>query len=132
MFELHPTLKKDLIEVCDLEVSKLMLLPDTENPWAVLVPMRENIKELHELSWDDQLLLLKEINEVSTFFNRKFCPKKINIGALGNMVAQLHIHIIARYEGDRAWPGAIWGTSSSKEAHKISDLEMILKDHFLN
>ncbi|AYF44052.1 MULTISPECIES: HIT domain-containing protein [unclassified Halobacteriovorax] len=130
MFSLHPTLKKDLVEICDLKLCKLMLLPDTENPWAVLIPRLEDIREVHELSRQDQIQLMDEINEVSLFFDKNFGPEKINIGALGNMVAQLHVHIIARYSSDRAWPGAIWGTKSKKESFKIKELEVKLKEAF--
>ncbi|MFG1501398.1 HIT family protein [Halobacteriovorax sp. XZX-3] len=130
MFKLHEVLKKDLIEITDMKLSKLMLLPDQENPWAVLVPKREEIREIHELSWDDQVTLLEEINEVSRFLSDNYHPKKLNIGALGNMVSQLHVHIICRYENDRSWPGAIWGTKATKETHNISDLESTFRAHF--
>lgn len=130
MFNLHPTLKKDLIEICDLKLCKLMLLPDTENPWAVLIPKLDEIREMHQLTREDQIQLMDEINEISLFFEESFSPEKLNIGALGNMVPQLHIHIIARYSSDRAWPGAIWGTKSNKESFNISDLEAKLKERF--
>lgn len=130
MFNLHPTLKNDLIEICDLKLCKLMLLPDTENPWAVLIPRLDEIREIHQLTREDQIQLMDEINEMSLFFEESFSPEKLNIGALGNMVPQLHIHIIARYSSDRAWPGAIWGTKSNKESFNISDLEAKLKERF--
>ncbi|MGI4992272.1 HIT family protein [Halobacteriovorax sp. GFR7] len=130
MFKLHEVLKKDLIEIDDMKLSKVMLLPDTENPWAVIIPKREGIREIHELSWEDQVTLLEEINEVSRFLTGKYAPQKLNIGALGNMVPQLHVHIICRYENDRSWPGAIWGTKANKETYKISDLENTFRAHF--
>ncbi|EPZ50074.1 scavenger mRNA decapping enzyme [Bacteriovorax sp. BAL6_X] len=130
MFKLHEVLKRDLIEIDDMKLSKVMLLPDTENPWAVIIPKREGIREIHELSWEDQVTLLEEINEVSRFLTDKYGPQKLNIGALGNMVPQLHVHIICRYESDRSWPDAIWGTKPNKEIYKISDLEATFKAHF--
>ncbi len=130
MFKLHETLEKDLVEICNLKLSKLMLLPDSENPWVVLVPMRDDIREICELEWDDQVELLREINMISRYLSSNFSPDKLNIGALGNMVPQLHIHLIARFKTDRAWPGAIWGTKSTKETHDINKLEISLREVF--
>lgn len=130
-FELHPTLQKDLIDLGDLELCKLMVLPDSDNPWVVLVPIRENIKELHHLSKPDQQLLLKEIDLVSQVLESKFKPDKINIGALGNMVPQLHIHIICRYQNDRAWPGAIWGTKTGEDEVRIDQIVQSISNELL-
>lgn len=122
-FQLHERLKNDLIEIKDLELSKLMLLPDSENPWCVLVPKRNDIKELHHLESDDQNILLEEINTVSKILEKEFSPDKLNVGALGNMVPQLHIHIICRYKNDRSWPGSIWGTAAEIDKVKLEDIK---------
>ncbi len=114
MFELHPQLKKDLLFIKDKELSSFFLLPNSENPWLVLVPKLNNITEWFQLNPQQQNILCQEITLASTVLNNEFNCDKINIGALGNMVPQLHIHIIARYKSDKAWPGALWGHSLNK------------------
>ena len=109
-FQLHERLARDLIFINDLKLSRLMVLPDKENPWCVLIPRRQGLTELHHLNTQDQSQILHEINFVSQIFEKAFAPDKINVASLGNMVNQLHFHVIARYRDDRAWPGAIWGT----------------------
>lgn len=91
------------------------MLPDSENPWCVLVPPVADRSELHQLSEAQQQLLLKDINRVSATLEIEFKPDKLNIGALGNIVPQLHIHIICRYQTDRAWPNPIWGTKTGSD-----------------
>lgn len=130
MFKLHKQLENDLIEIGDLKVSKLMLLADIENPWFVLVPAINNISEWHQLEFEKQLELTKEINMVSLFLDEHFKPDKINIGSLGNMVPQLHIHIIARYKTDQRWPGALWGVEHKTEQVKIEKLVKLAQIHF--
>lgn len=125
-FKLHPRLNADLIHLGDLKLSRVMLLPDPENPWIVLIPRREDIRELYELSDEDQKTLLSEINLFSKIMVKEFNPDKLNIGALGNMVPQLHIHIICRYEGDRAWPGSIWGISTPYNPSKVEHYQNVL------
>ena len=127
-FSLHKTLEKDLVFVKELTLSSLFILPDEENPWAVLVPKRPDIKEIHELSEKDQVTLMKEITLVSSAMQEEFSADKMNIGALGNMVPQLHIHIICRFKNDRAWPGAIWGTKAQKTNFDTSKLLNLLKN----
>jgi diadenosine tetraphosphate (Ap4A) HIT family hydrolase len=83
---------------------------DRSVPWLILVPERPGVTEIHELSPDDRTLLIEEISRASHTILRLYGPEKINIGMLGNIVSQLHIHVIARYKADRAWPDPIWGT----------------------
>ncbi len=122
MFKLHERLEKDLILVEEMKLSKLMLLPDSENPWFVIVPRVDEVREIHELSQSNQMILLEEINHISRYMMDSFKPNKLNIGSLGNMVPQLHILIICRYECDRAWPGAIWGTKPLKSSYDSSQI----------
>ncbi len=131
MFKLHERLEKDLIEIKNLELSKLMILPDKEVPWIILVPKRSDIKEWHELDYEDQKILLKEINLISNFLSEHFSPDKINVASLGNMVPQLHVHIIGRYKNDRAWPGAIWGVEF-KDDHKKEKKDLIVLKQLLS
>jgi diadenosine tetraphosphate (Ap4A) HIT family hydrolase len=111
LFQIDPELEKDSLKIFDFDLSSLYLKNDSENPWFVLVPRKNMAFELIDLTVEEQHQLMKEISKVSTFLKTNFQPTKINIGALGNIVRQLHIHIIARFEGDRAWPQALWGTS---------------------
>lgn len=82
---------------------------DSTYPWFILVPRREGIREIHELSEEDQRQLIREISSFSSFIQESFGAEKMNVAALGNMVPQLHIHVIARYASDPAWPGPVWG-----------------------
>ncbi len=130
MFKLHPQLKNDLIPIGKFSLSQLFLLPDSDNPWVVLVPEVEATKEWHHLSIEAQTSLQSEINLVSEFFEKKFTPDKINIGSLGNMVPQLHIHIIGRFKDDKAWPGAIWGTKAGSDQEILAKWCQLLKSEF--
>ncbi|MFO7445761.1 MAG: HIT domain-containing protein [Ignavibacteriaceae bacterium] len=115
MFEIHPQLKRDCILVGKFELSYLMLMNDSNYPWFILVPDREDIKEIFQLSGKDQTELLKEISYLSELLHNNFNADKINVAALGNVVPQLHIHIIVRYAGDPAWPSPVWGKVTAKE-----------------
>ena len=108
-FTLHPTLKKDCIELGRLELCRVLLMNDSQFPWLILVPQRENITEIHQLSSDDQQLLMSESCYVAEKIAALYQADKMNIAALGNMVPQLHIHHVARYKTDKAWPAPIWG-----------------------
>lgn len=110
--KINERLAADTILIKDLELCELRLLKD-ELDWFVLVPKRESITEIYELDKKDQAVLLDEINFVSLKLKEIGNPDKINIGAIGNVVSQLHIHIIGRFKTDRAWPNTIWGTEST-------------------
>lgn len=114
-FTLSSRIKNDSVLIKDLELCQLRLIKDGDLDWFLLIPKRANIYEIYELDQSDQLILLKEINLVSKRLVDIKSPDKLNIGAIGNMVPQLHVHIIARYKVDRAWPSPIWGTSSIEE-----------------
>lgn len=108
-FELHAQLKKDCTVIGDLPLSQLLLMNDANYPWFVLVPMRAGKREWYELDEADQTQLLHEANTLAKFLQEKTGAKKMNVGALGNMVPQLHVHVIARFEQDAAWPAPVWG-----------------------
>ena len=110
-FIVNPELEKDSYLIADLELSKLYVKNDKDNPWFVLVPRKAQASELVDLTHEEQCMLMEEVSIVSEFLKKYYMPTKINIGALGNIVRQLHIHIIARYETDQAWPQALWGTT---------------------
>jgi len=114
MFQLHPRLAADTVEVSRLQLSRLLLMGDARWPWLILVPAREGITELHELSGPDRALLVEEVATASALLARLHRPDKINVGALGNMVSQLHVHVIARRRDDPAWPGPVWGHGTAE------------------
>lgn len=113
MFTLHDRLKADTIEITRLRLSVVLLMNDSSFPWLLLVSMREGVKEIHDLSTADRALLIEEIALASKAIQRTFQTDKINVGALGNIVPQLHVHVIGRFTSDRAWPGPVWGAGDS-------------------
>ncbi|MCK5882489.1 MAG: HIT domain-containing protein [Bacteriovoracaceae bacterium] len=120
-FIVDPVLKKDTHLLGELDLCEVRLLPDSSNPWLILIPKCSDIKEIFQLTAQEQGTLMAEIVKVSEMMSSLFSPDKINIGALGNMVPQLHIHIICRFKEDRAWPGSIWGTPCGEEQGAIDD-----------
>ena len=108
-FELDARLARDSELVTVLGLCQLRLLNDSRWPWVMLVPQRNAISEVFELTPLDQALLTFETNTVAAALKNATGAKKINIGALGNIVGQLHVHVIARFDGDPNWPGPIWG-----------------------
>ena len=82
---------------------------DQRFAWLIVVPKRDGLREWHHLPAEEQVSLLQQVNGLATELERVTGADKINVGALGNMVPQLHIHIIARFEGDPCWPGPVWG-----------------------
>lgn len=104
---LHPRLQSDTLPVAQLSLSELRLMADSRWPWAILVPRRDGT-EIHSLARRDRILLMEEIAEVSAALKRVTGAARINVGALGNMVPQLHVHIVGRSEGDPNWPGPVW------------------------
>lgn len=110
-FELHPQLAKDTTVLGHFPLCVALLHKDNTVPWVILVPQRNNLKELHHLPMHEQQQFLLESQAVSQALEATFQPDKLNLGALGNMVPQLHIHHIARFQTDAAWPGPIWGNT---------------------
>ena len=108
-FTLHPQLDNDTFVVANFTLCQVLLMNDANFPWLVLVPKVPDIREIHELTPGDQQQLMQEITFVSTRLQRLTRADKMNVAALGNMVPQLHVHVIARFETDAAWPGPMWG-----------------------
>lgn len=114
MFTIHQRLKDDTVEVAALALCSVLLMKDRTLPWLILVPRREGVSEIHELIPEDRAVLIEEITLASKVVDRLYGPEKINIGALGNLVPQLHIHVIGRSRSDRAWPGPVWGKDGAE------------------
>lgn len=108
-WHLHPQLAEDTHPVAHFALSELQLMDDANHPWLILVPRVENAVELIDLSDLQQAELTREIARASRVLQAVFKPYKLNVAALGNLVPQLHVHVIARYEDDIAWPRPVWG-----------------------
>ena len=108
-FTLHPQLVADTVAVGDLALCRVLLSKDANYPWLILVPRRPDIVELIDLTAVDRAALSAEIDAAARALKATVPCDKLNVAALGNMVPQLHVHIIARRHGDPAWPKPVWG-----------------------
>lgn len=113
-FELHPQLHSDTVAIADLKLCRLLLANDSNYPWIIMVPRRVDIREAYQLEPADQQQLLCESNTMCQILENLFKPDKLNVAALGNMVPQLHLHHVARFKNDAAWPAPIWGAAKAK------------------
>jgi diadenosine tetraphosphate (Ap4A) HIT family hydrolase len=112
-FELDSRLSRDSILIANIDKVQVRLSKDSRYPWLILVPEITGITELHDLSYEQQLCVLNVSNITSLLLKTCFSPDKLNVASLGNVVKQLHIHHVARFEIDDAWPGPIWGQGES-------------------
>lgn len=110
-WSLHPQLAKDTINIGDLPLSRVLVIKDANYPWLLLVPRREGAVEIIDLDEVAQAQLMTEITRVSRAVKEITKCDKLNVAALGNMVPQLHVHIIARRTSDAAWPRPVWGVA---------------------
>lgn len=108
-FQLHPQLNKDCLIVGNFPLSQLLMMNDSHYPWFILVPRRQAVTEIFQLEEIDRHQLLNESCFVAEQMTTIYQPDKLNIAAIGNLVTQLHIHHVARYRNDIAWPTPIWG-----------------------
>lgn len=137
MYELHAQLAKDTIQIGQFELCDVLLMNDDRYPWVILVPRKGNTREIHQLSEAEQQRLLQESSFVSQAMTQLFSAHKMNIAALGNMVEQLHLHHVARFSTDFAWPKPVWGigdaTPYSEVAAKamLSQLKRVLGDYLV-
>ncbi len=109
-FALHPRLAADTAFIADWALSRVLLMDDARFPWLILVPRRAAAVEWHDLDLQDRGVLAEEVARASAVLKSVSGSAKINVGALGNLVAQLHVHVVARNPGDAAWPGPVWGS----------------------
>jgi diadenosine tetraphosphate (Ap4A) HIT family hydrolase len=129
-FVLHEKLAADTTPVADWLLSRVLLMNDARYPWLILVPQRADIVEMYQLSRTDRAALMEEIVRASEILKSLTRCAKINIGALGNMVPQLHIHVIARNPGDVAWPGPVWGNGTAVAYEAAARDALLLKLKF--
>jgi diadenosine tetraphosphate (Ap4A) HIT family hydrolase len=110
-WSLHPQLKKDTIDIGDLPLSKVLVIRDANFPWLLLVPRRPEVVEIIDLAEVEQAQLMTEVSRAARALKEITKCDKLNIAALGNMVPQLHVHVIARRTSDVAWPRPVWGVA---------------------
>jgi len=123
--QLDDRLARDSHLVSRLDLCELRLAKDSRWPWLILVPMIANAVEIHDLSEENQLTLARETAKVARLLKQITGCTKINSGALGNVVRQLHVHVVARNEGDAAWPGPIWGHGEAEPYDEAARHELI-------
>ncbi|MBA3487675.1 MAG: HIT domain-containing protein [Lysobacter sp.] len=131
-WHMHPQLADDTHPVAHLPLSELRLMDDANHPWLILVPRVPGAVEWIDLDPGQQQQLTREIATVSRALQSAFKPHKLNIAALGNQVSQLHVHVIARFEHDIAWPRPVWGMATASPysperlVQRINDLQRAL------
>lgn len=124
MFILDTRLQEDTWLIGDFPLCRLLLSNDSNYPWFILVPRREGISELFQLDDADQQLMWAETTALAGVLKELFTADKMNVATLGNVVSQLHMHVIARYASDAAWPGPVWGKHPAKP-YSEADVQVI-------
>lgn len=114
MIGVHPTLLKDCLPFGKMPLCHVLLMEDANYPWFILVPDREGIEEIYQLSPEDQQQLMSESSRLGQAIMTGFNGDKLNVAALGNVVPQLHIHHVVRYHDDPAWPAPVWGKVAAR------------------
>ena len=108
-FALDSRLETDTLHLGDLLLSRVRLMNDARFPWLILVPRKPDLREFTDLAAPERAMLMEEIAAASAALQDATGAQKLNVGALGNRVPQLHVHVVARFEGDSAWPAPVWG-----------------------
>ena len=130
-FQLSERLQNDCFTLKENKHSIWLLLNNKNFPWFIIVPKTEK-EELFELNAEEQSRLQEETNQLSRFINKTFSCDKLNVACIGNIVRQMHIHIIARTESDPCWPGIVWGTEHVQryEHAKVDEIKALVSDFF--
>jgi diadenosine tetraphosphate (Ap4A) HIT family hydrolase len=113
-FELHPRIAAETVPLGDLMICRVLMMDDARYPWLMLVPRRPNITELFDLAVTERAILMEEIATVAAALKQLTQCQKLNIATLGNVVPQLHVHVVARFENDGAWPNPVWGNGAAE------------------
>ncbi len=122
MFALDSRLQQDTVPVGDFPLCRLLLMNDAHYPWFILVPRREDVSELFQLDADDQQVLWQETTQLAEMLKDTFAADKMNVATLGNVVSQLHMHVVVRRREDAAWPAPVWG---KQPAQPYSDEQVV-------
>ena len=123
-FSLHPRLAADTHAIGDLPLCRVLLMDDGRYPWLVLVPRRPDLREITDLDAPERAALIEEVAAAARALEGATGAGKMNVGAIGNVVAQLHVHVVARFAGDEAWPAPVWsrGTPVPRDEGAARDL----------
>lgn len=136
MFNLDPRLQQDTLALGDFALCRLLLMNDSSYPWLILVPRREAVSEVFQLAEDEQQQLWRETTLLAETLKDAFVADKMNIATLGNVVSQLHMHVVVRHQNDAAWPAPVWGRQpavpySQEEFSAMRErLRLVLADDF--
>ena len=125
-WQLHPQLENDTAAAGDLGLCRLLVMNDRTYPWLILVPRRDGVSEIIDLNEQDQMQLTAEIATASHALRQVAPCDKLNIAAIGNMVPQLHVHVVARRRGDAAWPRPVWGVAPAV-TYATDDLQAFVR-----
>ena len=125
-FTLHERLAADTWTIKDLAVCRVLLMNDKRYPWLVLVPRRAGLKDFHDVAEADKATFLAEVDHASIVLKELTGAHKINVAAIGNMVPQLHVHVIARFETDAVWPKPVWGLGEA-EPYPPSEVGVLIE-----
>jgi diadenosine tetraphosphate (Ap4A) HIT family hydrolase len=112
-FALHPRLAADTVPVGELPLCSVLLTDDARFPWLILVPRRPGLREIVDLPAEERAVLVEEVAAASRALQAVSGAEKLNVAAIGNVVAQLHVHVVARFAADAAWPEPVWGRGSA-------------------
>ena len=134
MFILDSKLANDSIFIGELDLCNILLMNDSNYPWIIMVPSQNNLREITDLPFADQIILLKEINFIVDILKQEFVVDKFNIANLGNVVSQLHIHVIVRKKDDKTFPKPVWGNAAAVPYSAVQAEEMLnkLQKYFKN
>jgi len=127
-FELHPNLLTKIF-ILDWPLCRILLEDESHYPWIFLVPRRPNVSRIMDLSAEDQLQLIRELDKAQKILWKLFHPKQINVAAIGNKTPQLHVHVIARFENDPAWPGTVWDHPERKP-YSVEEKKRVLDSFY--
>jgi diadenosine tetraphosphate (Ap4A) HIT family hydrolase len=129
-WSLHPQLNRDTVSLGDLALSRVLVNNDANYPWLILVPRRPDLVELIDLDGAAQAQLMTEVTHVARALRDVTACQKLNVAALGNMVPQLHVHVIARFRHDAAWPNPVWNVVPRRpyEREKLDAFTALLRD----
>jgi diadenosine tetraphosphate (Ap4A) HIT family hydrolase len=124
-FNLHPQLKKDTFFIGSLKIADILLMNDSRYPWLILVPRINGVCDITDLPVEQRAEFTEEINHVAILMKQHYQPERMNIAMIGNIVPQLHCHIIARFKEDFAWAKPVWGIGEAV-AYKEVEQEKIV------
>jgi diadenosine tetraphosphate (Ap4A) HIT family hydrolase len=135
IFQLHPQLQQDCIDIGRFNLCRLLMMNDRQYPWFILVPEKPGLQEIYQLTQTERAMLIDESSYLAENLAELYRADKMNIAAIGNLVPQLHIHHVVRYQNDKSWPSPIWGKfeaipySEQETKDALTRIKMQLSSH---